>query len=89
MKEKLSFSRKGRPQPSNITPEEFPRVWLKASTSQMEITMGVTDENATNTSTNYFPLLDPLGAQAASFPFKCPSYHFPHLNINPPHAEST
>ncbi|XP_068844899.1 prokineticin receptor 1 [Capricornis sumatraensis] len=35
----------------------------------MEITMGVMDENATNTSTNYFPLLDPLGAQAASFPF--------------------
>ena len=31
--------------------------------------MGVMDENATNTSTNSFSLLDPHGTQAAFFPF--------------------
>ncbi|XP_070284555.1 prokineticin receptor 1 [Myotis yumanensis] len=35
----------------------------------MEITLGVMDENATNISTGFLSMLDPHGAQAASFPF--------------------
>lgn len=35
----------------------------------MEITLGVMDENATNISTGFLSVLDPHGAQAASFPF--------------------
>ncbi|XP_013851547.1 prokineticin receptor 1 [Phacochoerus africanus] len=35
----------------------------------MEVTVAVMDETVTNTSTTYFPMLDPHGAQAASFPF--------------------
>lgn len=42
---------------------------LKPSPGQMEVTVAVMDETVTNTSTTYFPMLDPHGAQAASFPF--------------------